>query len=305
MSDGTIKTGKSAALDKGLLIFILSLYALLIFLIAAQLFFSDVFFKISLKNRKIEASAIAKQALALASKAKYREALDKFDEALSVFPQFPEALTNKGVVYLKLGDLNKAEKAFKKSLSLNPIDSSNIYANLSDLYRLREDSLKEIEFARLAAKSALSPVGKFKILADCFYRRLDWKSALAEYENEAKARLNLANYARYAFEKAVRERAENLKLEGKKLAKIPSFEEVLKIAFVDKKLFERQLNRDKALAVNLNKIGICLAKLGEYKEALKSFKEALSIWENFSDAKLNARYVQEKLRYSPKKINSR
>jgi lipoprotein NlpI len=56
------------------------------------------------------------------------------------------------------------------------------------------------------------------------------------------------------------------------------------------------LNLDKGLAENYNKMGFIHALNGEYESALKFFYNSVNIWSDYQDANLNIQFVNEKMR---------
>jgi tetratricopeptide (TPR) repeat protein len=51
---------------------------------------------------------------------RYELSLQRYDMALNLFPEDPNALTNRGETYLKLGKFQEAATDFKKALELDP-----------------------------------------------------------------------------------------------------------------------------------------------------------------------------------------
>jgi Tfp pilus assembly protein PilF len=62
------------------------------------------------------------KALASAQSGDSLKAIEQLKSALLIYPQFPLALNELGVRYLKLGDIDKAAEAFKSAVKLDPDD---------------------------------------------------------------------------------------------------------------------------------------------------------------------------------------
>ncbi len=90
---------------------------------------------------------------------KYKEALDQFSTAIANDPQNPTMHYNYGLVYEKMGDLVKAEEAYKKAIELKPDFFDAIYsigamyyntavemANLAN--KIKSDQVKEYNEAK-------------------------------------------------------------------------------------------------------------------------------------------------------------
>jgi len=71
--------------------------------------------------------------------------------ALVKKPDYVEALSNRGVIYLTLGKLNKAEEDLKRAVQINPAHADSLY-NLACLYSLT----KKLDLAADALSQSLS-----------------------------------------------------------------------------------------------------------------------------------------------------
>lgn len=67
------------------------------------------------------AHAFAMRALALSLKAQYGRAIEDYDQAISILPDFPVALNNRAWAYFKWGQGPKGLADVEKSLKLNPM----------------------------------------------------------------------------------------------------------------------------------------------------------------------------------------
>lgn len=73
------------------------------------------------------------KAIELYQKGEYKEAIDSFSSVLEHEEDNAEIYNNIGLAYSKLGEFENAEKAYTKSIKLNP-EIPQTYINLSDLY---------------------------------------------------------------------------------------------------------------------------------------------------------------------------
>ena len=78
-------------------------------------------------------SEMLDKALELFKERKYKDAIDAFHVVLENGDESAEIYNNIGLAYAKLGEFENAEKAYTKSIKLNP-EIPQTYINLSDLY---------------------------------------------------------------------------------------------------------------------------------------------------------------------------
>jgi tetratricopeptide (TPR) repeat protein len=78
-------------------------------------------------------------ALSLAALGKQREAINSFEEAIKIKPDYWEAYYNMGVAYSKLEDYPQAIAAFRKTIEIKPDDAQAHY-NLGLAYYLMDDA---------------------------------------------------------------------------------------------------------------------------------------------------------------------
>ena len=100
-----------------------------------------------------------KKAIEAVGKNNTKLAIEKFNEAVRLYPQFAEAYSELGSLYLKSGELNKAEEALRKTLQLNeknPTAQLNYGIALLNQRKMYEAE-KELEKAVLADEKAATP----------------------------------------------------------------------------------------------------------------------------------------------------
>ena len=100
-----------------------------------------------------------KKAFAALEKNDTKLAIEKLNEAVKLYPQFAEAYSELGSLYLKTGELNKAGEALRKTLQLNEKNSTAqlnygiVLLNQRKMY----EAEKELEKAVLADETAATP----------------------------------------------------------------------------------------------------------------------------------------------------
>jgi Flp pilus assembly protein TadD len=100
-----------------------------------------------------------KKAIEALEKNDTKLAIEKFSEAVTLYPQFAEAYSELGSLYLKTGELSKAEEALRKTLQLNeknPTAQLNYGIALLNQRKMYEAE-KELEKAVLADENAATP----------------------------------------------------------------------------------------------------------------------------------------------------
>ncbi len=65
-------------------------------------------------------------------------------KAIELRPEYPEALNNLGIIFVRLQDYEKAEEQFKTGIRLAP-NNDQSYLNLARLYAMRSDREKARE----------------------------------------------------------------------------------------------------------------------------------------------------------------
>jgi type IV pilus assembly protein PilF len=89
-------------------------------------------------------------------------ALDELKQAIAIDPSFPEAYNMRGLIYMRLNDLQQAEASFRRAVSLNPGDS-NVQHNYGWLL-CQQKRYEEAQHAFDAAMSNAGYTGRAKTL---------------------------------------------------------------------------------------------------------------------------------------------
>ena len=74
-------------------------------------------------------------------------ASEYLQKALDLRPEYPEALNNLGVLFVRAADYSKAEEEFKTGIRVAP-NYDQSYLNLARLYAMRKDMDKAREVLR-------------------------------------------------------------------------------------------------------------------------------------------------------------
>ncbi|MGE0451034.1 MAG: carboxypeptidase regulatory-like domain-containing protein [Vicinamibacterales bacterium] len=146
----------------------------------------------AVKEAQAKNAAIAKvfdEGVALTNSGQHAEAIAKFNEAITIFPQCYNCYNNIAVSYAAQKDFAAAETAYKKSIEVNPDDAA-AYVGLATLYFNNNIPGKMAEAKPLAAKAAEVDPGS----ADAHF--LAGMTVVAE--NPAEAKNHFEAYLRLA-----------------------------------------------------------------------------------------------------------
>ena len=121
----------------------------------------------------------------------YREAIARFDRAVSIAPQLAEAYMERGIAHHFLGETEPALADLDKALALNP-DLAAAYNERGAIYHERGDTQKAIE--------ELSKSIKAQATTDGYYQRGQAYESLGQHQkaiedyDQAVAQLREAPY---------------------------------------------------------------------------------------------------------------
>ena len=134
-------------------------------------------------NPEYEA-ALDNKGAALSDLGKYEEAIGYFDKALELNPEYEAALNNKGVTLVELGKHEEAIRCYDERLKINPNSLASL-ENLSEALFIIGKSSKGLEIAKkvlgLSKKTREKAISRFLIICGYF---LEGKNQKAQNEIE-------------------------------------------------------------------------------------------------------------------------
>ncbi len=212
------------------------------------------------EDRKAEAEALNAQGGQQFYRSQYREALESWEQALSIYQEIGDqqgeakAYGNLSAAYLSLGDYEKAIFYLEKQLTIaNQINDSqgqgDAYGNLGIVYRRRGDYEKAIYYLEKQLAIATQSNDKQKVANI--------------YGNLGLVYYNLGNY-----EKAILFQEKSLAIK----------EEIVKFAEGDSLRVARQ-----GEANSYNNLGLIYEKLTEYEKAISYYEKSLAIKQEIGD----------------------
>ncbi len=160
----------------------------------------------SYTNKKEEVGSLVYQRIELFRKNLENDAIEKFDEALEMIPDFTEAMINKGVSYKRLKMFEKALDEFEKALKFSPFDSSNVYSNMKDIYLEKNDSINADIYFRKAFETSHSTIDKYMKKGIHYYNIKNFDSSLASYQQALYHRQKMITYYKDILDKERRKK---------------------------------------------------------------------------------------------------
>lgn len=98
------------------------------------------------------------QASQLLRRQEFKDAIQKLEKAIRIYPQYAVAYNNLAVIYSKLGDRNRENEALQKAISLKP-DFALAYLNLGRMnIKANDTPSAESAFTRAADLNPTDPV---------------------------------------------------------------------------------------------------------------------------------------------------
>ena len=201
---------------------------------------------------------------ALADQAKPAEAIQQYEQALQLKPDYPEALNNFGIALARQGKLAEAIQHYERVLQLRP-GSAGTLNNLG---------------------AALAGQGKWAEAIQRFQQALQLNPDDAEVHNNlGKALAAQGKWAEATqhYERALQVKPDDVDAHynlGRALAAQGKLAEAMQH-------YERALQLKPDYPEALNTLGIALARQGELAEAVQHFQRALQLKPDYADAQNN------------------
>ncbi len=226
------------------------------------------------------------------------EAIDYLEQAEKKFPHIPDISNNTEIAYQSIGDWEKAEASFKRSIKINP-DYGQAYFNygslLYDRNRFEEAESHLIQAVRLSPGDC-EVMGKY---ADILKAQKKWIEASKSYHSMIQLpQVSLDSLVNYAFVLVQLNRLdEAIEVYAQVLNRKPDYYQVFNsLGYLLERqgklydalsLVERSLLINSEYAEAWNNKGVIQKSLYQFDDAKKSFEKALEIQPEFSLAHYN------------------
>lgn len=132
--------------------------------------------------------ALLKQAIDLYSQNKDREAVDTFERAIKIKPDFPEAYFRLGLAYAALGERENADNAYRKAVEefdkylRSHRDDGNAYYLLGMAHTKLENDVAALRAFREAARLKPDDNNVFYELGLAYKRLIQYRDAVVAFE---------------------------------------------------------------------------------------------------------------------------
>jgi len=210
------------------------------------------------------AEAWNNKGLALRALGEYDEAIKAYDQAISINPQIAEAWSNKGVAFYNQGKYNEAIKAYDQAISINP-QHAGTWSNKGNAF----SGLGKYDEAIEACDQAIDINPQY---ADAWYNKGVALRALGKYDEAIKA-----------YDQAISinpQDAEAWNNKGLALRALGKYDEAIEAC-------DQAISINPKLAEAWSNKGNALSALGKYDEAIKAYDQAISINPQFAEAWYN------------------
>ena len=139
--------------------------------------------KATKKPEKIDRKAAEhnSKGLALMKEDKYDQALDEFNKALEIEPDYLEAIKNKGNTYYYKADIEKALECYELTIKKDP-SYWNGYNNIGNIYFDQNENEKAEEYYRKAAELCKDDYKPYNNLGDVLIQKGSYEEAIESYE---------------------------------------------------------------------------------------------------------------------------
>jgi tetratricopeptide (TPR) repeat protein len=108
---------------------------------------------------------------------KYSDALVAYDKVLNLNSESPEAWSLKGLLLAKMNNPVGAEKCFDKAMDIKP-DSEIVWTNISKYYQFMDDVIQQVECAEHAIEINPNNIAAYELKWDGLMKQEDFNGAL-------------------------------------------------------------------------------------------------------------------------------
>ncbi|MDP8241393.1 MAG: tetratricopeptide repeat protein [Candidatus Hatepunaea meridiana] len=165
-----------------------------VIILCAMLFESTSFIEDhSSKGAQIEADNYCAWGRAMMKEGLYPDAIAQFNGALSIKPDFVDAVVNLGMAHYLSGENRKALKQLNKALKMNPLKKGVIYNNLGLIFENDGKLDLAIQNYWKAAEFGLGTPKIWRNIGMAEIKRENWVGAIEAYNEVIKKRPTLQN----------------------------------------------------------------------------------------------------------------
>lgn len=233
------------------------------------------------------------------------EALDAYQKALKIRPDYPDALFGMGHIYSQQGKLDLAVKKFQETLKLWP-DHFKARANLGVVYYQLGMTDEAIEELQTVIRAYPNYARAHYNLANILDKEGDYDEAIPEYQealrvlptySEARINLGMLYFRLGKHQEAIRELRTAIQIHPKLAVAYYNLGNILVMQGVlDEAIAELQaaVKLDPQFADAYNNLGIAYQQKGMLEESVRAFQEAIRIAPQHANAHYNLGLVYQK-----------
>ena len=209
---------------------------------------------------------------ALQRQGRLQEAMNSYNKAIQLKPDFAEAYNNRGQVLKELGELDEAVKNYEKALKINP--------NFAEAHNNVGNTLKEL--------------GQLSAVVTSYERALAINPDLAQAHSDLGSTFHVLGQLDAAvkcYDKALKinpKHAPTHSNKGVALKQLGQFDEALQS-------YDKAIQFDPDYAEPHNNKGLVLKQLDQLDEALQSYDKAIQLKPAYAEAHNNLGNLQYKL----------
>ncbi|MGC9469287.1 MAG: tetratricopeptide repeat protein [Anaerolineae bacterium] len=229
----------------------------------------------------------------------YQEAIQNYDKALALDPDYVAAYYNRGLAYAKVGALSGAIADYARVIQLDP-DQIHAYRQRAHVHARRGALEEAAQDYTTALQKAPNDTALLYDRANVYVRMGDYDRAIADYTavlthkpEHAEAYLNrgLARAAQEDYVEALRDYNQAIALDPKRAAAynyrgqaythLDRYTEALSD-------YDRAINLNPRHAVAYNNRGLLYVRIEAYPEAIEAYQRAMAIEPDWATPYYNA-----------------
>ena len=266
--------------------------------ISAKTVYNDLHGFIRIQDIHHKAYEALYRGLSAADKGDFDKAIQNYDKAIELKPDFFGAYNSRGIAYRRKGDFDKAIQNYDKAIEIKP-DFAEAYNNRGAAYAEKRDFDKAIQNFTTAIKIKPDFAEAYCNRGNAYDEKHDFDKAIQDFTTaielkpdfaEAYNNRGIAYGGKRDFDKAIQNYDKAIEIK-------PDFAEAYcnrGVAYVEKRDFDKAIqNYDKAIEIKprlaeaYNNRGIAYVEKRDFDKAIQNYDKAIEIKPDFAEAYCN------------------